>query len=356
MIRSLMVLFFVLLTASGFCQTKPWVRFMDDSTGLSGYKDLSGNIQITARYGPLMGADTFHHIIAVDDQSQSYYLLKDGRKAGIDSVYVFDYTFDCETEERILFRDYKKDKVGFLDTSGTVAIPALYDEASPFVNGVALALRHARKTPAHPDGEHMIWQGGEWVLIDKRNRILAVPGNFPSGCINWYSMRTDIGSGTDTSLLVRMTGSKGQQYYFVDYEKEFRKWFRDQFLTDVANGSDLRRHMVDTIVYWQEPEGWTRSAAGSYLEQYSDHFSPQRFKENGNTELSIGEGLFNPFIFLKEQYGSFYNACGNHRRDKYPVFDVVFTRHRGTGQGIYQDHYAFIRTDSGYRLFTVSTK
>jgi hypothetical protein len=116
-----------------------WVRFRDTTTELSGYKDLKGNIKLPARYGPLTRADSFYHIIAVtetiNDSYKQYYLLKDGRKVGQDSVYVFDTYFDCESEGKIIFKDRKKDRVGYLDKNGMAIIPAIYNYVSPFRNG-----------------------------------------------------------------------------------------------------------------------------------------------------------------------------------------------------------------------------
>src|SRR5688572_25077080 len=137
---------------------------------LSGYRDLKGNIKQPAKFGGFTRADSFHHIIAVtetiDRSYKSYYLLKDGRKIGQDSVFVLDFTFDCESEGKIIFKDRKKDRVGFLDKNGSAIIPAIYNYVSPFRNGIAIAHRNAKRKCLEKNGdttrcEHLGWEGGE---------------------------------------------------------------------------------------------------------------------------------------------------------------------------------------------------
>ena len=39
-----------------------------------------------------------------------------------------------------MFKDWKKDRVGFLDKDGKVVVPAVYNYAYPIRNGLKLAL------------------------------------------------------------------------------------------------------------------------------------------------------------------------------------------------------------------------
>ena len=81
-----------------------------------------------------------------DGKFSSYYLLKNEKKIGKDSVYVWDMVFDCESEGMIRFRDSKTDKVGFFDGKGKVTIPAIYSDALPFRNNVAVVIKDAKRT------------------------------------------------------------------------------------------------------------------------------------------------------------------------------------------------------------------
>ncbi len=175
-----------------------WIRFYDTATDLSGYKDLNGKIQIPAKYNNFTRADTFHNIIAVKEQMDSsneeYYLLKDGRQVGQDSVFMFDFTYDCESEGKIIFNDKKKNRVGFFDKNGVVIIPAIYNAATPFCNGLAIALKNAKRSCWGENEDtlncdHLGWKGGETVIINDKNEILVDSlKEYPTN-INWYSLK-----------------------------------------------------------------------------------------------------------------------------------------------------------------------
>src|SRR5690554_6598971 len=107
-----------------------WILFQDDKTNLLGFKDIEGNIKIHPKFTGLIGARLFKNIIPVSEkkymddfnnyESINYYLLKNGHKVGIDSLYLsLDIALDCENEGKIRFRDNTKtEKVGFFDYTG----------------------------------------------------------------------------------------------------------------------------------------------------------------------------------------------------------------------------------------------
>ena len=91
-----------------------WIRYQDKDSERRGYQDAKGRIRIPAKF-EWATAGSFYHIMALseEDRPYSYYLLKNGRKAGVDSVYEFDNNFDCEREGKVLFRDKKSENEGF---------------------------------------------------------------------------------------------------------------------------------------------------------------------------------------------------------------------------------------------------
>src|SRR5688572_23433349 len=103
----------------------PWYRFCD-STQLCGYKHLQGNIKVPAMYSNFLSSpDTFYNIVAVSEITKTYYLLKNGKKVGLDSVYAFDWNYDCEQEGKIRFRENKLNRLGFLDINVQPIIPVM---------------------------------------------------------------------------------------------------------------------------------------------------------------------------------------------------------------------------------------
>lgn len=383
---------FVFSTQYSFGQaTNVWIRFYDTTTELSGYKDLKGNIKIPAKYDNFTRADTFHNIIAVtekiDSSYKSYYLLKDGRKVGQDSVFMFDFTYDCESEGKILFKDNKKDRVGFFDKNGLAIIPAIYNAASPFHNGLAIALKNAKRScwGENEDTlncEHLSWKGGETVLINDKNEILVDSLKGDLSIINWYSLKINDPSG-DTSIWVSLKGNRGKVYSFVNYEKEFTKWFYSKFLLalNAPSKDKLKELLFSEVTFWTNKNGWTSLDNNKFLNTFPTSITKERFEENNFKRLSISDEDLNSLIFEDKLYKRFYDACGSHNKEKYPVFDVMLTYYKKRTKELnippppgsksekwelsdfdkkyeidYQEHFEFIRTDEGYKLLSVSLK
>lgn len=356
-----------------------WVRFYDTTTELSGYKDLKGNIKIPAKFGRFTRADTFHYIIAVAETigstNKEYYLLKNGKKIGQDSVFVFDFTFDCESEGKIIFKDWKKDRVGFLDKNGKAIVPAVYNYVLPFHNGIAIAQQNAKrkcwgKNDDTTNCEHLGWEGGETILINEKNEILADSLNIEDlSNINWYSKRINDPS-IDTSIYVSIKGKNGLMYSFADYDKEFRKWFYNTFLLSLKNGDNLQNLLFDEVTYWSQNDGWTSLEKNVFLKAFPVALITQRFEPNKLKEISISQDLFNEMIFDKDIYKKYLNSCGEHHRDKFPLYDVMLTYYKKRQKPVpdiqseflknyeidYQEQFEFLRTEKGYKLLSVSLK
>ncbi len=307
---------------------------------------------------------------------KQYYLLKSGRKIGLDSVFVFDFTFDCESEGKIIFRDPKIDRVGFLDSGGRPIIPAVYNYALPFRNGMALACHSARRKCRDHGGdttrcEHLGWDGGVTVLINEGNEILADSLSIDRSNLNWYS-KTTISPQDDSSVYIRIKGRNGISYWFIDYDKEFRNWYDSTFLPALQEPGQAREWLFNELTYWSELDGWTSLDKGAFFEKFPDALAPGRFAPGKLKEVSISQESLNEMIFDKGIYRKYRDACGAHNKDRYPLYDVMLTyrkkrkhppavKHaRGEGERLYeidyQEHFEFLKTENGYRLLSVSLK
>ena len=228
------VILFILVIESKNCiaqKNEPWIRFFDTTNNKSGYKDLKGNVKITPKFDGFTRADTFYNIIGAyemfEKELHAFYVLKNGRKLAKDSVFGIEGSPDCESEEKIIFSDWKKDKVGFLNKNGKVIVPAIYNWVQPFRNGISVALRNAKRE-CIPEGkdsiscEHSYFKGGETVLINERNEILVDSVNVENiGSINWYS-KIISKKISDTTIYVSLKGKNNMFYSFIDYTKEFK--------------------------------------------------------------------------------------------------------------------------------------
>lgn len=384
-VRSIVLLISVLLlsTVSNGQNSGVWVRYIDTTTQRSGYRDLNGVTKIPALFEGFTRADTFHNIIAVNETTggsyQSYYLLKDGRKVGQDSVYVFDFTFDCESEGKILYRDRKKDRVGFLDSNGVAIIPAVYNYATSFRNGIALALRNAGKVcldgrEEETDCEHWGWQGGETILINEKNEVLADSLSVDTYDLNWYSLRINDPT-VDTSLFVSIPGRNGTVYSFMDYAREFRQWFTTVLVPSLENHK-FRQHLFTEITYWTDEDGWVCLDKEAFTKTFPKVLTEERFQETALKKISMSSGLFNYLIYDKPLYKKYMGACGEPNADRFPLFNVTLSYHKKRETPLppdvlndknvpqfykayehdYQEHFEFLRTEEGYKLLGVSVK
>ncbi len=350
--------------------TTAWTWFSRETPAGTtyGYQDASGRVRIPARFGGFTRARRFHHIAAVreDQAPRSYYLLKSGRQVGIDSVFVFDFQFDCESEGKIRFKDPRRNRVGFLDHRGKVVIPALYNYVTPFYNGLAVGLIGARQTCDHdPDTvqcEHPGWIGGRTVLLNARHEVLindlaTVPTG--SGYLNWYSLKiNDPAPDTATTTTLRVAG--GDRYTFTDYDKEFRTWFYGVFVPTARTGSAAQLQALcfaDLAVAARPFRGWPHFTPATLLARYG---AALRLRlgglRRGMANTSIFSGDLNKLIFSSRAFEPFLTDCGEHFRERYPVWEVMLTYPAGPTKSTasHQEHFEFIRTAAGYRLLSVS--
>ena len=363
----------LLAAASAFAQ-KPadgvWTQFEKQTKAGStfGYKDATGHIRIPAKFGDFSRALRFRHIVAVSEEAtqRHYYLLKNGRQVGRDSVYMFDYTFDCESESKIRFESRAKNRVGFLNGQGRVVIPAVYNYVTPFHNALAVGLIGARAKcfSGEKDSiacEHPGWVGGKWVLLNERNEILInFSAEFPWQRLSLYSASINA-AAPDTATTVTLRAVNGDRYSFVDYEKEFAKWFYSVFVPAV------RMSAVEKITSFCLSEVMMEGPAfRDRLRLKRADFAQKFYKSLLQPELSaIRHGNESVRIFSDDlaisllsgrQFQYFFTDCGQPFQEKYPAFTVVITKvnSRGAVKHDYQEQFAFIRTAKGYRLFSVA--
>ena len=375
---SLLILF--LINPPIYGQTQDvWLRFFDSTGDHVGFADKKGNIKIPAKLSKLTRADSFYNIIAVakssDSLYESYYLLKSGRKVGIDSVYSFDFSFDCESEGKIIFQDKKKNRVGFIDQNGEAIIPAIYNYVTPFHNGMALAYRNARRMCWDEkedtlNCEHWGWAGGELILINEKNEILADSIDLNVSNINWYSAKINQ-PYIDTSMYIKLKGRNNKVYSFLDYDKEFQKWFYTIFLPALNNPQgNLINLLFTEITFWTDKTGWTSLDRNKFLVKFPYVMVNSRFKTTQLKQISISQSSLNELIYNKSIYRKYLNACEEHNKYRFPLFNVLLTYYKKRervseiGEADFDKNYEissqlefeFLRTAEGYKLLSAPVR
>lgn len=62
----------------------------------------------------------------------------------------------------------------------------------------------------------------------------------------------------------------------------------------------------------------------------------------------------NPYIYGSEEYKDYFNSCGEAKDGLYPVKDIVISYN--DKKGLVQDHFEFLRTNSGYKLISITIR
>lgn len=351
-----------------------WVMFIDKSTNLIGYKNTRGEIKIEPKFTYLTQQNVFKNIMPVYEKSPSqedsiaqYYLLKDGKKIGRDSLYHGDYFLDCENENKIRFRDPVTDKVGFFNNEGKVVIPAIYSDATSFYNGLAIALpdgkrmcrdgsEYSKENPC----EHWNWEG-QSILINQNNEILLDSldlSRFKN--IDFYSM--EVNPENKKADFVEFTSIDGKIYSFRDFDKEFRSWFLSDFLLGkrspgfindffpeitIPKEGNFTSKEISNVQY--QDYAWTVDKAENVLEKNGPLIQDILNKVNQkNLITSISKGHA-PILLDDKMYKEYFSDCGDFLDKKHPYFEVIIT----DNNGLVLNGLGFIRTNDGYKLLEI---
>ncbi|MCP2026981.1 hypothetical protein L1276_002125 [Flavobacterium sp. HSC-32F16] len=351
-IIALCLLFF--LNFSVFAQNDDiWISFWDKDTTHIGFKDKKGIIKIEPKFMGITIAHKFENIIAVTEEEnnkwKSYYLTKTGKIAGRDSLYIFDNGPDCENEGFIRFKDNKTDKMGIFNGEGKIVIPAEYSNITKVRNGLIIALKDAEKKQ---DGEHFFWTGGKEFLIDSNNKILIEKFAYNDD-LNFYSLEKSKEPSKDP-IRDNFLGVDGQYYSFINFDKEFTEWLKNNLLKDLSK-ANLEKHSFDKITYWKEPEGWINSPKAKFVNQNYTYLKLKlQDLKNPKTDYFVTSDGLNQFIFESSEYENYFNNCNESKEWIYPVKSIIINPKNKNDFG--QDHIQFLRTENGYKLISVSSK
>jgi hypothetical protein len=333
-----------------------WTAFWNKDTTLIGYKDKYGAIKIEPKFQTgFTAANKFDNIIAVaeevDQHGEFYYLTKSGRIIGRDSLHIFDNGSDCESEGFIRFRDKKTDKVGMFNRNGDIVIPAEYNDMTRVRNGLIIALKNATKK-IWEGGEHYSWVGGSEILIDTANNIFVDSFNY-SGNINLYSLKLSMQPDPD-SIRQNFKTSNGKYFSFIDFDKEFKAWLKNAFLDNFTKNSLLNATYKE-VTFWKEPTGWTSETKNSFIDRNYELIKAKLLQLNAkDCDYNIFNDGLNPYIYESAEYKNYFNNCGESKDWIYPIKEVVISYNQG--KSFLQDHFEFLRTDSGYKLISLTIR
>lgn len=343
--------------------SEPWIKFYDSTKGTAGYRDSKGKIRIPAEYLQT-GADTFYNICSAwHKNGEQFYLLKNGNKVAKDSVFSFDAMLYPESEGKIIFENWKTRTVGFLNEKGEVIIPAEYNYVSNFHNGFCMAYRNgSRKCWGEDEDistcEHWGWVNGETVVINDKNEVLIE--NFPMNDynVNWYSCKIN-SKNVDTSMYVSFKGRNSRVYSFIDYNKEFKKWYSAEFIPALISHNNLSRFLFKNISFHNR-KGIERMTKEEFSKQQPLLFSDSNFEERPDKSISIYALPAHDMLIESEDFRKFKDAAGNHNSYLHPLYTVAVTYYMIENGKIDKsifaryEEYKFLKTTRGYQLIALS--
>ncbi|WP_457127218.1 WG repeat-containing protein [Mucilaginibacter sp. HD30] len=350
---NLILLIVICICLSACTQKKDtWVAFYNKDTTLVGFKDKQGQIKIPPKFTTYGAAEKFDNIIAVSEfkkpKDANYYLTKNGRIVGRDSLYYFDSFPDCECEGFIRFIDYKSLKMGMFNANGDIAIPAIYNYLSPVRNGLIMALTGAKRVyPKDPNEEHFDpWEGGKEILINTTNKVII--RNFPYDAdIDFYSVIVSEEPNPST-VRKNFKADKTKYYSFISFEKEFKAWLKNTLLNNItlknllANSHSTIQVERDADRQALPKEKFLKSSFNLLKSKLS------RLKVTTNFDV-YNEGL-NPYIYGGNEFEEYFDNCGMSKDWLYPVMEVIVT---GKDNAV-QESFEFLRSKTGYKLIGVS--
>jgi len=105
------------------------------------------------------------------DYPHVFYVSKEGKTQ---RMYFFDMGADYFEDGLARYLN-SENKMGFVNTKLEVVIPAKYDYATFFQDGVAIVSigSHSEKVSDHEEEEHSHMVGGVWGAIDKKGKVIV---------------------------------------------------------------------------------------------------------------------------------------------------------------------------------------
>ncbi len=350
---------FLFINCTLFAQDKDtWVSFPNKDTTLIGFKDKTGAIKIEPKFMGFTSANKFDDIIAVTEEAnnnwKSYYLTKSGKIIGRDSLYVFDNGSDCENEGFIRFRDPKTDKMGIFNRNGEIIIPAEYSSLTRVQNGMAIVLKDAKKINDTHGGDynHFGWAGGKQYLINTNNTVLIEDFVYNDE-LNFYSLQKSKEPSKDP-IRENLLGVDGQYYSFINYNKEFKSFLKNNLLTDLSK-DNLVKNSYEEIFYWKEPNGWISETNTIFIDRNYKLIKSKLLElKSTNCDYTIFNESLNQFIYDGTKYEHYFDNCNQAKEWIYPIKNIVIL-HRDK-KDMTQDHFEFLRTENGYKLISVTIR
>ncbi|MEO6682415.1 MAG: hypothetical protein ABIN48_06275, partial [Ginsengibacter sp.] len=208
--------------------------------------------------------------------------------------------------------------------------------------------------------EHWNWQGQN-LLINDRNEVLLDSFELSQFAnINFYSLH--INQKNTNPDFIEFKSKDGTIYSFMDFKKEFTRWFNNDFLKNISS-ANLANYFFEEITISKESPlntsqmdnpkyadyAWVVDKGTDVLKNNKEKIETILSKVNQkNLIISISAGQ-NPILLDYEKYKEYFSDCGDFLHNKHPYFEVSIT----DNNGLVLNGLGFIRTSNGYKLLEI---
>lgn len=340
-----------------------WTAFWDEENYKLGFMDNNGEIKIAPKFMGMTQAREFKHIVAVMEEKdggyEAYYLLKNGKKIENVNMFVFDNSFDCESDKKIRFRDKETDAMGYLDEEGNIAIPPIYNTGQPFVNGFASVIKGAslfchdgKPYTSTNRCEHPEWKGGKQLIINENNEIV-INGSYLGYDLDRYSASIS-DKPSDIEHVESFRAVEGKYYNFINTTKHFEKWFTENILSDLSK-SNLENHTFEEITLFKSGQGWYKKPQLKFWRNnYKTVKKSLSLINQDKTSFFVNLDSLNQGIYKEDKYLSYYSECYNQYANQHPTLSAVVSHENE--DSLVQNSYVFLKIKDSYKLISLTLR
>jgi len=336
--------------------------FYGEDSRLKGFKNASDSIIYKPQFGFFSPTLKFENVMAVSEHENSqkvdsYYLLRNGKKFGRDSLYIKDFSFACESEGYIIFQDYKTELLGMFNSKGEVAIPPEYNFISNVLNGYFIGLKGASKEFLHDKHEdrgceHYKWKGGETLVVNTSNQIIVKDFN-SNWDLNWNSaIKSD--TIVNDPFRVNLKSEEGGYISAIDNKLEFEEFLND-FMKNL-NEEKLKVICFEEVVIRKGKRQFLTK--DNLIEQYGKEII-SRLQSKGKSEYSsyINTESFSKGISilptkLNNIKNEIYDNCGGIKRGEHPFYCLTINFIE-IGKYKVQNQFFFMKLNEKFKLIKV---
>jgi len=347
--KIIQILLIATILSSALVANDTWYKFVDEKKKLISYRDKNHRVKLNLKVSLFIQSVyplKFDTILMAGD----YYMNKSGHKFGRGKVYWTSEGIPaCESEGYIKFRDDNA-LVGIYDKKGKIVVSADYNYISDVHNNLLYGRKYADRIKI--DNEHYRFKGGTVYLLNVNNEMLVENFN-PNSDIDYDSFQL-LKKPSPDKIRDNLLGVNGKYYSFVNYQKEFKKWFLDTFLKQ-QNRQNISFYLNETLLFDNISNHHQNSKdlnKKKFISELYEHFNDifKRLNKIG-TEWKISKESYYYHIDQYEKLNYVFNSCGDEITEKYPLFTVYVNY--TIKKTKYQDSISFLRTKEGYKIVHV---